>query len=201
MNIIKKIFGFKEKTQEPEASVSKFMPESKAPVDELFMHKFRENGGKFLYCENQDELQENFKQIISENNWGGKSAYFYSEAIKKQFDHHDLKHSNQSSNCSFFVSNCEYLIANTGAVLISSKQIGDKKLEDLPYHFITFATTSQLLETIGEGLQRMKAKYKDTIPSNITTLKTFERQNADKSDFLSYGSTSKNLYLLLLEDL
>ncbi len=201
MNIIKKIFGFKEKTQQPEDSVSKFMPESKPPVDELFMYKFRENGGKFLYCVNQEELQENFKKIISENNWNSKPAYFYSDDIKNQFDHHDLKLSTQSSKCSYFVSNCEYLIASTGAVLISSKQIGDKKLEDLPYHFITIATTSQLLETIGEGLQHMKAKYRNTIPSNITTLKTFERQNADKSDFLSYGSTSKNLYLLLLEDL
>ena len=61
------------------------------------------------------------------------------------------------------------------------------------------AATSQLVDTIGEGLRGIKSKSKNKIPSNITTIKTFE--DKQESDFMSYGSTSKNVYLLLLEDL
>ena len=45
----------------------------------------------------------------------------------------------------------------------------------------------------------LKAKNKSTIPSNITTIKHFKAN--ETNDFLSYGSSTKNLYLLLLEDL
>jgi L-lactate utilization protein LutC len=200
MNIFKKLFKFKEPDQESENEVSKFMPESKLPIDDMFLNNFKKNGGKFLYCENEEELQDTFHNILSENNWINKPCYYYSNQTAKRFEAHDVEFSKDNS-AEFFISNCEYLIGNTGAILISSKQIGDKKLEDLPYHFIVTATTSQLLETIGEGLTRLKSKYKNSIPSNITTLKTFEKDNNDKSDFLSYGSTTKNLYLLLLEDL
>ena len=49
------------------------------------------------------------------------------------------------------------------------------------------------------GLQGIKAQNKKNIPSNITTIKHFKVEEA--TNFLSYGSSSKNLYLLLLEDL
>jgi hypothetical protein len=70
---------------------------------------------------------------------------------------------------------------------------------ELPENFIVFATTSQFVNTISEGLQGIKAKSKTKIPSNITTIKHFKTNNTN--NFLSYGSSTKNLYLLLLENL
>ena len=47
--------------------------------------------------------------------------------------------------------------------------------------------------------RKIKNKNANKIPTNITTIKCF---NLDKEkDFMSYGSSSKNVYLLLLEDL
>ena len=48
-----------------------------------------------------------------------------------------------------------------------------------------------------ELLSYIKSKSKD-IPTNITTIKNFNTIKKDK-DFLSYGTSSKNLYLILLE--
>jgi hypothetical protein len=48
-------------------------------------------------------------------------------------------------------------------------------------------------------LRIIKNHCKGKIPSNITTIQDFE-SNKEK-DFMSYGSSTKNLYLLLLEDL
>ena len=58
-----------------------------------------------------------------------------------------------------------------------------------------------MVESIGEGLKTIKKKYKNVIPANITTIKHFQPTAENSDDFLTYGSSSKNLYLLLLEDL
>ena len=78
-------------------------------------------------------------------------------------------------------------------------EIAEKKLKELPSNFVIYATTSQFVETIGEGLKGIKEKNKSKIPTNITTIKHFKA--IEDKDFMSYGSSSKNLYLLLLEDL
>jgi hypothetical protein len=91
------------------------------------------------------------------------------------------------------------LIASDGSLLISSNQIAEKKLAELPKDFVVFATTSQFVENISTGLQGIKVQNKKNIPSNITTIKHFKVD--ETNNFLSYGSSSKNLYLLLLEDL
>ena len=201
MNILKRILGITSKKESEKPLVkheyeSKFMPQKKLPVDEMFMDNFKKNGGKFLYCENENDLQNNFKYILKENAWKKESVFVKSPELLSRFKISASK--TKASEADYFLSTTEYLIANIGALLIDSDQIGENRLADLPYNFIVIATTSQLLETIGEGLQLIKI-HKSTIPSNITTLKTFEGKL--ESDFMSYGSPSKNLYLLLLEDL
>ncbi|MGX1024013.1 LUD domain-containing protein [Flavobacterium sp. CS20] len=201
MSFFKRLLGLKSKksAEENNADKNRFMPTEKPPIDELFMINFKKNGGKFIYCENKTELLDNFDAILQENNW--KSKPLYSHQIDK--DQNFLKDLNldftTDKNVEALVSNCEYLIANTGAIMVCAKQIGEGKLSELPHNFIVYATTSQLLESLGEGLQLIKKKHQSKIPASITTLKTFEEKT--DSDFLSYGSTQKNLYLLLLEDL
>jgi len=94
-----------------------------------------------------------------------------------------------------------YAFFRSPLILVCSNQLKEKKLHELPDNLIVFATTSQLIESIGEGLKNIKKKHKNGIPGNITTIKHFMPTEANKEDFLTYGSSCKNLYLLLLEDL
>ena len=119
--------------------------------------------------------------------------------LKKKFKDFDWNTTEVINEGHFLFSTCEYLIANDGSILISSNQIAEKKLNELPKNFSVFATTSQIVKTMGEGLHGIKAKNNKNIPTNITTIKHFKA--AEDDNFLSYGSSSKNLYLLLLEDL
>ncbi len=52
----------------------------------------------------------------------------------------------------------------------------------------------KLLRTKSDGLRRIKKKYEKDYPTNITTIKYFEK--VKEEDFLQYGSCHKNLYLL-----
>ncbi|HMC00266.1 MAG TPA: LUD domain-containing protein [Flavobacteriaceae bacterium] len=202
MSLFRKIFGPKSDTsqdQHANEGRSKYMPEVKLPIDERFTINFKANGGKFLYCEDLNEVYENLDNILKENDWAEKKVCMLDERLEKKFQKFEFNTSKYSTDTAFFLSTCEYLIANDGSLLISSNQIAEKKLKELPSNFVIYATTSQFVETISEGLRGIKDKNRNKIPTNITTIKHFKA--CDDKDFLSYGSSSKNLYLLLLEDL
>lgn len=202
MSLFRKIFGSKSKQSDEELKSDdrgRYMPEVKLPIDERFTINFKANGGKFLYCENLDEVFINLGHIIDENEWLEKQALILDTNLIDKFKSCDLLPTRKISESTYFLTTCENLIANDGSLLISSKQIFEKKLPELPFNFIVFATTSQIVENIGEGLRGIKSKNRKKIPTNITTIKHFK--SGDEKDFLSYGSSAKNLYLLLLEDL
>ncbi|SFZ89182.1 Uncharacterised ACR, YkgG family COG1556 [Flaviramulus basaltis] len=202
MSLFRKIFGSKSESSGEELKSEnrgKYMPEIKLPIDERFTINFKANGGKFLYCENLNEVFENLDYIIAENSWEQEKVLILDQNLQAKFKNSGLLPTKKISDSTFLLTTCENLIANDGSLLISSKQIFEKKLPELPVNFIMFATTSQIVENIGEGLRGIKSKNKQKIPTNITTIKHFKSD--DEKDFLSYGSSAKNLYLLLLEDL
>ena len=200
MNLFKKLFSKKEKTEASENSSDKssYFPNDDVPIDEKFTYMFNKNGGKFLYCLTMDEIFEAFQNILEENQISEKDVYCINRRLGSKFNSTNFNFKEPKNN-SFFLTTCESLIAKNGSILFSSNQIKEKKLKELPSKFIVFATTSQLTDTISEGMRKIKNQSKNLIPSNITTIQDFELKK--EKDFMSYGSSTKNLYLLLLEDL
>ena len=201
MSLFRKIFGLKTTNEDNIRSEErgKYMPEIKLPVDEQCTINFKANGGKFLYCENMQEVQDSLNSILRENNWNDDKVLLFDDRLNDLFKDFHFDKTKRISESSFFFSTCEYLISDDGSLLISSNQIAEKKLKELPDNFVIYATTSQFVQNIGEGLRGIKGKNRDKIPTNITTIKHFK--TIEDKDFLTYGSSSKNLYLLLLEDL
>ncbi|MBN4047332.1 lactate utilization protein B/C, partial [bacterium AH-315-P13] len=75
MSLFRKIFGPKSDDSQKytqNEQRSKYMPEIKIPVDERFTINFKANGGKFLYCEDLDEVNQNLNSILQENDWKQK---------------------------------------------------------------------------------------------------------------------------------
>jgi len=113
----------------------------------------------------------------------------------------DVKQVTKYKNKSPFFVTCEHLIAENGSILFSSNQLKDHKISELSDHFIVYGTTSQIVKTKGESLTGIKSRYKGNIPSNISAIKNYNPDSND-TDFMNYGNTNtKNLYLLLFEDL
>jgi len=202
VNLFRKIFSSstneQKKASEKENEKNSFIKKN-VPIDELFTINFKENGGKFLYSDSIDEVYEFLEQIFEENNWNNIKVLIFDSKLKKKFKNFNWKITKKLNEANLFFTTCENLIAADGSILISSNQIAEKKLIELPKNFIVFASTSQIVQNIGQGLHGIKAKSKKKIPSNITTIKHFKIDN--DNNFLSYGSSAKNLYLILLEDL
>ena len=200
MGLFKRLLGKKSKSDDkaPSKGRSKCFPEQDVPTDDKFTRNFSNKGGRFLYCLNWEEVAEAFDNILLENDWYEQEVFCMDPALMKKFDGYNLNFSQSDKSC-FVLSQCESLVASNGAILLCSNQIKEKKLSELPANIIIFATTSQLVETISEGLHLIKSRSNKSIPTNITTIQDFE--TGDEKDFMSYGSSTKNLYLLLMEDL
>jgi hypothetical protein len=191
------LFGGKKVSKEDEKSESPFMPEKKDPVEISFANNFISKGGRFLFSESELDCKKFFNNILKENNWNKSDLFSLDQKITGTFNlEADLNTSSISDKKVAFIS-CEFLIANTGGILISSNQIKNLKLIQLPEHIIVKAKTNQFASDVSEGMSKLKAFYSKNIPTNITTLNA---KNSDKeSDFLSHGNSSKNIYLLLEE--
>lgn len=203
MNLFSKLFSSNKKKSEKDAeesfAQSKYMPHEELPVDEQFMLNFREKGGKFLYCDSLIEAKEIFDNILLENDWYETDVCCFEPQLENSFNSFNLNYTKSASKSSFYFCSCEYLIGNNGGILVSSNQLKEKKLNELPDNIVVISYTSQLIRDISEGLKGIKNKPGKGIPTNITTIQLFETQK--ENNFLTYGSSAKNLYLLLVEDL
>lgn len=200
MSFFKKLFGSShdESDEENQSEYSNSHSDNPLSIDEQFIFNFKKNGGKFLYCENIQEVTEQFENILEENDWFESEVSCFEPALFHLLEENKLIYQSPA-NPKFLLASCENLIAEEGAILFSSKQIKQNKPNELPVNIVIIATTSQILTAKSDGLSAIKRKYERDYPTNITTIKYFEK--AKEEDFTQYGSVAKNLYLLLLEDL
>jgi L-lactate utilization protein LutC len=200
MSIFKKIFGSHSEAEQASSSehTDSKSNNSHFSVEELFTLEFKNNGGKFIYCENLDEIKTHFEDILEENDWFESEVLCFEKKLFPFLDENKLNYTN-TTNPKFLFSSCENLIADEGSILFCSNQLKELKPQQLPENIIVFATTSQILMDKNIGMTEIRKRYMSGYPSNITTMKYFEK--AKEEDFLHYGSVAKNLYLLLLEDL
>ena len=205
---MKKLFRsfFKSKkssTQEEESEIEyKYLPKKDELVEEKFTLNFISNGGKYLYAVDSDECEQYFNEILKENNWEEKSMLCFKKDFTKNFiPNNKIKFNKSNLNSNLFITDCEFLVAKDGSILVSAKQIQSYKSNDLPNNIIVMAKTSQLSETLSKGLEGIRIKYSNNLPSNITSIKNFNKNEGEDLNFLTYGSSAKNLYLILLEDL
>ena len=199
MGFFERIFGKKIKSDDQKLSPKESESES-LPIDELFLREFTGSGGKFLYCENQEEVDRFFDKIIEENSWQENDILCLDAELIDRYA--SIAHfTDRYSKPTIFTTRCEHLIANQGSVLVCSKQLKGIKNEELPENLIVFARTSQMVAPISEALRSIKQRHLGgPLPTKITSFKNNEVNQENKDDFMHYGTKTKNLYLLLLED-
>jgi hypothetical protein len=171
----------------------------KLSFDDLYVHNFVTKGGKFLYCLSAEEVIYNLKKVFSENGWD--EVYLLDGSLVTLFDKNSVKVTPKFNDNTPILTSCEHLIADNGDILFSSNQLGSTRLKEFSENFIVYATMSQLVKDTGQGLTGIKTNNPERLPTNISAIKNYIINNSD-DNFLNYGnSNSKNLYLLLLEDL
>ena len=198
MNLFKKLFSQKHPSKELEPVNTLVSPDNMS-LDDAFVHNFISKGGKFLYCAHQEEVNQNLLNILNENHW--ENVVCLNDDLKKIITIVGVDHTNITNKDYPFFTFCEHLLAEDGSIMFSSIQVHERKIVDLPDHFIVFAKTSQLVKNKSEGLMGIRKNYQKNFPTNISSIKSYVPERVEE-DFLNFGNNNaKNLYLLLLEDL
>lgn len=192
------IFSRKKKKTEESKEKSPFLPQIKDPIEILFAKNFTKKGGRFIFCETASELNNNFNNILDENKWTEKNIFCNNENLILKFGLSFNSFNLELNQSNVFFTTCEYLIANKGNILVSNNQLKNFKLNELPINLIVFSSINQVESDVSAGMTKLKNKYKNKVPSNITTLKP--KKLIEENDFLSYGNSAKNIYLLLQDE-
>jgi L-lactate dehydrogenase complex protein LldG len=170
-------------------------------TDELtFAQEFTKLGGKFAYCEDTSDLAEKIKYIVHENK--GKKIFLFEETLKPLMEEFEIDFSDDPKNLTnpaLAITYCEMLVARTGSILVSSRQLSGRRLIAFPDVHVVVAFTNQISDHLKVAFERLKVKYNNKLPSTITMISGASR-TADIEKTLVMGAHGpKELYLLLVE--
>ncbi len=165
--------------------------------DLIFAKNFTSFGGRFIFIDEKNSTNEIFQKIIEENQWSDENVCSLDSNISKNLNVRLIRKID-NDKVKALVTECEFLLSNTGRILICNKQIKSNRIEDLPPVVIILAKSNQFVSDVSEGMTGLKNKYKTNFPSNITTINVKNKLNED--NFLTYGNSAKDIYLILSDD-
>lgn len=181
-----------------DSSVYKEITES---LDVNFAQEFTQAGGKFVYCENTEELVSNLSLICQGNRWD--EVYCIDPPLQEVLDKADIPFGSDDESFHSLkvgVTGCEYLIARLGSIMISSQQVSGRRLNVFPETHVVIAYSSQLVPDLKQALADIKLKYSARIPSLISVI-TGPSRTADIEKTLVMGAHGPcEIFVFLVED-
>jgi L-lactate dehydrogenase complex protein LldG len=174
-----------------EGANSVFQP-AKDDLEVIFAQEFTQLQGKFAFCMNEEDMQQQVKQLITERNW--TKIYCNTDEWKAIFGN-----TNDLPGCDASVTGCEYLVARTGTIVMSAAQQSGRTVSVYAPVHICIAYSSQLVYDVKDALQFIKEKYAGNIPSLIT-FATGPSRTADIEKTLVTGVHGpKEVYCFLVD--
>lgn len=180
---------------------SEIYQKTEEPLEIIFAKQLAQLNGKFIYCENEKELCANLPLLIEENRW--QPVFCFENKIKTILiksgitfsdNEKDIRHINAG------VSLCEYLVARTGSVLLSSRQTSGRRLPVFANEHIVIAFASQVVYSIQDALLKLKKKYGNAFPSMVVNISGPSR-TADIEKTLVQGAHGpKELFVFLVDE-
>jgi L-lactate dehydrogenase complex protein LldG len=167
-------------------------------LEVLFAEEFTRLLGKFAFCVNEADLSKQLEQLFTEKKWD--NIYCNEEKLFHIISHSALYQVDKPTlaSCDASITSCEYLIARTGTIVLSTAQTGRTVSVYAPVH-ICIAYSDQLVYDIKDALQFLKEKYNGNIPSSIS-FATGPSRTADIEKTLVVGVHGpKEVYLFLVD--
>ncbi|HUS02330.1 MAG TPA: LUD domain-containing protein [Chitinophagaceae bacterium] len=180
-----------------EGNNSVYQPQA-GDLEVLFAEEFTRLLGKFAFCVNEADLSKQLQQLFAEKKWD--NIYCNEEKLFHIISHSALYQVDKPTlaNCDASITSCEYLIARTGTIVLSTAQTGRTVSVYAPVH-ICIAYSDQLVYDIKDALQLLKEKYNGNIPSSIS-FATGPSRTADIEKTLVVGVHGpKEVYLFLVD--
>ncbi|KAK6027568.1 cytidine and deoxycytidylate deaminase zinc-binding region [Ostertagia ostertagi] len=150
--------------------------------------EFIKLGGKFVFCTNELELLDGMLSLYDREDW--QQLLCSSPRLLQLFHNNKMSFIKMAdardSGADACITDCEFLVARTGSVILSSRQhLGRMSSIYFPVHIVV-AFASQLVPDIGAGIKAMQDRYGAELPSMIN-LNTGASRTADIEKTLVVG--------------
>lgn len=159
----------------------------------VFAQAFTSLQGKFVFCLDEKDLHQQLQQLIATKQWNKiyceepnwKATYSNTIALE---------------SCDAAITGCEFLVARTGSLVLSSQQaIGRTASVYAPVH-ICVASAKQLVPDIKEALLAMKEKYPEELPSFFTFASGPSRTADIEKTLVTGVHGPKEVFVFLVDD-
>lgn len=160
-----------------------FAETSEDPVM-VFAENLSKEGGKFFYCENEEELFANLQNLISYRKWDNIGSY--SNNLLSYLQSRGVQTTLADKDTKVAISLCQGIVSKTGSIIITSIQGAGTHLKKFPPIMIIIAMTSQIYASYKQVL----ALLPETPPQWVISIRS--------GKFIS--EEIKEFYLFLVED-
>lgn len=181
-----------------EGNTSVFHP-SQQELEIEFAEQFSKLQGRFVFCINQQELAFQLSSLVKKQDWN--KVFCLEDKLIEPFagSISDRIVKTGLADCDVSITSCECLVARTGSIVLSAAQPGGRTTSVYAPVHICIAFTKQLVYDLKDGLQLVKDKYGNNLPSLIS-FATGPSRTADIEKTLVVGVHGpKEVYLFLVE--
>lgn len=174
-------------------------PPLQQEIEVEFAEQFTQLQGKFIFCINQQELAFQLSSLVKKQNWEKVFCLEDKLIAPVAFQISDRIVKTGLADCDVSITGCEYLVARTGTIVMSSAQTSGRTASVYAPIHICIAFTNQLVYDLKDALQAAKDKYGNNLPSLIT-FATGPSRTADIEKTLVVGVHGpKEVFLFLVE--
>lgn len=191
--------------QEKRGEIGEIRPDFTSPVyhplEQSLSIEFKSNleniGGQVILVESRSEIVSQVKKICLERDQN--SVFCTDQNLRSLLEGNVEIDSDEArfNELNIGVTGCEFLVAHLGSVLISSAQISGRRLNVFPETHIVIANQSQLTDFLDQAIEKLQIKYKNELPSLISTI-TGPSRTADIEKTLVMGMHGPKSLIVIL---
>jgi len=154
--------------------------------------------GQCILCEDESDLYMKLTSFVRQKNI--PFLYCLDSYISDQLKANLIQFSNNKSDfegMSAGITGCEFLVARTGSVIVSSASESGRQMNVFPPIHIVLAHISQLVNYPEDAYIAIQEKYGDSLPSSISTI-TGPSRTADIEKTLVLGAHGPKEFVVFL---
>ena len=158
------------------------------PLELAFKENLEKVNGFVHICPTEKELFKELNSFLK--NFQPENIFCNENQIKGKLESHGIAHQHYSrgaKNMDVGITGCEFLIAHTGSVMVSSAQKGGRQMFIYPTVHVVIAHKNQLVDYLEKAYLGIRDKYKNDFPSQIALI-TGPSRTADIEKTLVLGA-------------
>ena len=162
------------------------------PLDIIFAEAFINLQGKFIFCDDDQDMQSKLQHLINTRVW---MKIYCENTIWNPIFSNTIN----LETCDAAITNCELLVARTGSIILSSAQQQGRTVSVYAPVHICIAYTNQLVYDIKDALEAISKNYGDNIPSLISFASGPSRTADIEKTLVTGVHGPKEVYLFLVD--